>query len=394
MSRPLFVRFCRKKKGFLQMDLNLIRGEIDKIDEQLAALYERRTQLASEVAKYKKEHDMPVLQKGREDQILEKVGSAVSPELKNGAQLLFTTLMDLSKCRQQQLLTQQREFATVPSVAGRPVAATVTKGSYSADACEKFFGGNCDVRYFRNFDEVFEAVERGEVDYGVLPIENSTAGDVSTTYDLMGKHHFFICRTTKVHIDHVLAVKPGVDISEVTEVRSHEMALRQCSGFLAENGAKTTVMRTTAEAAEYVAGLDADSCGAICSRSCAKIFGLTVAAENIADIKDNFTRFILISNRLEVPEDASVISLSLTIPHTPGSLYRLLTRFAYCGLNLSRIESKPIPSGFSDVKDDAFDVVFYLDFIGSIRSADVVKLLNNLEDELKYYRFLGNYAEI
>lgn len=376
------------------MDLNLIRGEIDKIDEQLAALYERRTQLASEVAKYKKEHDMPVLQKGREDQILEKVGSAVSPELKNGAQLLFTTLMDLSKCRQQQLLTQQREFATVPSVAGRPVAATVTKGSYSADACEKFFGGNCDVRYFRNFDEVFEAVERGEVDYGVLPIENSTAGDVSTTYDLMGKHHFFICRTTKVHIDHVLAVKPGVDISEVTEVRSHEMALRQCSGFLAENGAKTTVMRTTAEAAEYVAGLDADSCGAICSRSCAKIFGLTVAAENIADIKDNFTRFILISNRLEVPEDASVISLSLTIPHTPGSLYRLLTRFAYCGLNLSRIESKPIPSGFSDVKDDAFDVVFYLDFIGSIRSADVVKLLNNLEDELKYYRFLGNYAEI
>lgn len=376
------------------MDLNLIRGEIDKIDDELAALYERRTQLASDVAKYKKEHNMPVLQKSREDQILEKVGGAVSPELKNGAQLLFTTLMDLSKCRQQQLLTRQREFVTVPPVAGRPVAATVTKGSYSADACEKFFDGNCDVRYFRNFNEVFEAVESGEVDYGVLPIENSTAGDVSTTYDLMGKHHFFICKTTKVHIDHVLAVKPGVDISEITEIRSHEMALRQCSGFLGENGAKTTVMRTTAEAAEYVAGLDADSCGAICSRSCAKMFGLSVAAENIADIKDNFTRFILISNRLEVPENASVISLSLTIPHTPGSLYRLLTRFAYCGLNLSRIESKPIPSGFADVKDDAFDVVFYLDFMGSIRSADVVKLLNNLEDELKYYRFLGNYAEI
>lgn len=376
------------------MDLNVIRGEIDEIDNQLTALYEKRTRLAAEVAKYKKEHDMPVLQKGREDFILEKVGAAVSPELKNGAQLLFTTLMDLSKCRQQQLLTEQRDYKIVPPVSGRPVAATVTKGSYSADACEKFFDGNCDVRYFRSFDEVFKAVERGEVDYGVLPIENSTAGDVSTTYDLMGNHHFFICKTTTVHIDHILAVKPGVRADEITEIRSHEMALRQCSGFLAEKGVKTTVMRTTAEAAEYVAGLDSDCCAAICSRSCAKMFGLSVAAENIVDIKDNYTRFILISNRLEVPENASVISLSLAVPHTTGSLYRLLTRFAYCGLNLSRIESKPIPTDYADVKDDAFDVVFYLDFIGSIRSAEVVKLLNNLEDEMKYYRFLGNYAEI
>ena len=246
----------------------------------------------------------------------------------------------------------------------------------------------------RHFDEVFEAVEKGEVDYGVLPIVNSTAGDVSDTYDLMGKHNFYIFKTIDIHITHVLAAKKGTKLSDVKNVYSHEMAIKQCSEFIHEHNLSGIEASTTAKGAQLVAKSEDNDCAAICSAMCAEMNGLEIIAENISDIKDNYTRFILISNRLEVSENASVISLSLTLPHTPGSLYRLLTRFSYCGLNLLRIESKPMPSGFADMKDDAFDFIFYLDFEGNISDESVVKLLNNLEEEMKYYRFLGNYEQI
>lgn len=376
------------------MDLSAIRAEIDEIDEQLVKLLEKRTQLACDVARYKKENNMEVFQQGREQFILDKVSDSVPDDLKSSMDIIFKTVMDLSKCRQWQMLTDKRDFKIHKFMGGRPLAATVTKGSYSAVACSKFFDGKCDIKYFRHFDEVFEAVEKGEVDYGVLPIVNSTAGDVSATFDLMGKHNFYICKTASIHISHVLAAKKGVALSEIRTVHSHEMAMKQCSEFMAEHNLTPVEASTTAKGAEIVAKSEEKDCAAICSSECAKMNGLEILAENISDIKDNYTRFILISKRLEVSENASTISLSLTLPHTPGSLYRLLTRFSYCGLNLSRIESKPMPAGFADMKDDAFDFIFYLDFIGSIRNDSVVKLLNNLEDEMKYYRFLGNYEEI
>lgn len=376
------------------MDLSAIRGEIDKIDNELVKLIEKRTQLVCDVARYKKENNMEVFQQGREQFILDKVKNSVSDEMKSSADVIFKTIMDLSKCRQWQLLTQKRDFKIHKPMSGRPLAATVTKGSYSAVACDKFFDGKCDVTYVKHFDEVFEMVEKGEVDYGVLPLVNSTAGDVTATYDLMGKYNFYICKTIDVHISHVLAAKKGTKLSDVRNVFSHEMAIRQCSEFIGENSLNPIEASTTAKGAQIVARTDETDCAAICSSVCAEMNGLEIIAENISDIKDNYTRFILISKRLEVSENASVISLSLTLPHTPGSLYRLLTRFSYCGLNLSRIESKPMPSGFADMKDNAFDFIFYLDFIGSIRNEAVVKLLNNLEDEMKYYRFLGNYEDI
>ena len=376
------------------MDLNEIRKDIDAIDDQIVKLLEQRSQLAVDVAKYKKEHNMQVMQQGREQFIIDRVRDAVCDEMKSTAEIAFTTIMDLSKCRQHHLLTEKRDFHIHKPMSGRPLAATVTKGSYSAVACDRFFGGKCDVTYVKHFEDVFEMVEKGEVDYGVLPLVNSTAGDVTATYDLMGKHNFYICRTLDVHISHVLAAKKGTKLSDVKNVFSHEMAIRQCSEFINENNLNPIETSTTAKGAQIVAKTDETDCAAICSEFCAEMNGLEILAENISDIKDNYTRFILISKRLEVTDDANVISLSLTLPHTPGSLYRLLTRFSYCGLNLSRIESKPMPSGFADMKDDAFDFIFYLDFMGSIRNEGVVKLLNNLEDEMKYYRFLGNYGNM
>lgn len=374
------------------MELKELRDEIDRIDDEMVELFEKRAAAAGQVAEYKRTHNMAVFQGGREEEVLQKISEAVSPELKDGARLLFTTLMDISKCRQQQLLTEIKPF-TISEATKMPTVGAVTKGSYTADACEKFFGDKCRVIYFKDFASVFKAVESGETDYGVLPIENSTAGDVGATYDLMLRHNFYICRSTKIRINHVLAAKKGTDISDIKVVSSHEMALKQCSKFLEEKKFAFAEASSTAKAAETVASSPDRSIAAVCSASCAKLFGLEPIATDITDIKDNFTRFMMISRELQVPEKASVVSLCLTVPHTAGSLYRILTRFAYCGLNLCRIESKPMPDHFAHLKDDAFDFIFYLDFIGSIRDEKVVKLLTGLEKEMKFYRFLGNYEE-
>ena len=375
------------------MELKELRDEIDRIDDEIAALFEKRAAVAVDVAEYKRNHNMEIFQAGREAEVLKKTCSKISPELQDGAKLFFTTQMDISKCRQQQMLTEIRPFTTEDQIKD-PVVGAVTKGSYTADACRKFCGKDCRINYFQDFAAVFDAVEKGEIDYGVLPIENSTAGDVGMTYNLMIKHKFYICRSTKIRIDHVLAAKKGTRLADIKVVTSHEMALKQCSKYLEEKKFAIEEAGSTAKAAEAVAAGNDESVAAICSASCAKLFGLDILASDITDIKDNFTRFIMISRKLQVPENANVVSLCLTVPHTAGSLYRLLTRFAYCGLNLCRIESKPMPDSLAYLKDDAFDFIFYLDFIGSISDEKVLKLLTGLEREMKFYRFLGNYEEV
>lgn len=373
--------------------LKELRDEIDRIDDEIAELYEKRTSAAKEIALYKREHGMGILQTGREAEVLERAASKVSPELADGARLLFTTLMDISKCRQQQLLTEVRPFIPEPE-RNRPTVGAVTKGSYTADACEKFFGGDCNIRYFPDFAAVFRAVEDEAIDYGVIPIENSTAGEVGATYDLMLRHEFHICKSTMIPINHVLAAKKGAKLSDIRKVMSHQMALRQCSRFLDGGNFTCTAAESTARAAEAVAASGSLTTAAVCSASCAKLFGLEILVDDITDVKDNFTRFIMISKDMQIPKGASVVSLCLTVPHTAGSLYRLLTRFAYCGLNLCRIESKPVPPALAYLKDDAFEFIFYLDFIGSVKDASVAKLLAGLEKEMKFYRFLGNYEEL
>ena len=375
------------------MELSRLRDEIDKIDDEIAALFEKRADIACEIAEFKREHGMEVFQGGREEEVLKRAGERVRPELSEGARLLFTTLMDISKCRQRETLSDVKPVVSEPQKAD-PLVGAVTKGSYTADACEKFFGANVRIKYFSDFASVFRAVEDEAIDYGVIPIENSTAGEVSATYDLMLRHRFHICKSTMIPINHVLAAKKGAKLSDIKVVTSHEMALKQCSKFLGDAGFAFEEASSTAKAAETVAASDDISVAAVCSASCARLFGLEPVATDITDIKDNFTRFIMISRDLQIPKGADVVSLCITVPHVAGSLYRTLTRFAYCGLNLCRIESKPMPDWLSYLKDDAFEFIFYLDFIGSIRDMNVVKLLAGLEKEMKFYRFLGNYEEI
>lgn len=373
------------------MDLSNIRQQIDEIDNQILDMFLKRMELCTNVAEYKRKNNLPVFQGKREQEILERMSSRAPENISNGAKLLFTNIMDISKCLQQQLLTdvQMPEFCQ-PKTGRVTVACPGTAGSNTELACNKLFSDK-DIKYYADFADVFNAVVNNEADYGVLPIENSTAGEVSQTYRLLAQYDFYITKSTQLSIKHCLAAKKGSDIKTVY---SHEQALMQCSKYIREKGFEAVPHTNTALAAEMTAKSKDMTIAAICSEQAAERFGLEIIDRDIADNPDNTTRFICISKRAEISENADIISISLSLPHTAGSLYRMLTRFSFYGLNLTKIESAPVPENSLDIKTEAFDVIFYLDFEGSIKSPEVMRLMQNMKQEMKYFNFLGNYSHL
>lgn len=369
------------------MDLKYFRNEIDGIDEEILSLFIKRMGVVKGVAKYKKENNLPVLQGNREDEVIARIRELSPNELADGSAVLFTNIMDISKSLQQQEISA--EFPLIPEEFDAEKAMKIgcqgVSGSYQEEACRKLFGDK-PITFLYGFEDVFKAVENGDVDYGVLPIQNSTSGSVSETYDLMKKYNFYITTRIQVEITHCLAVKKGVTFEEVKKVYSKEEALAQCSKFLYDNGLEKISYINTAAAAQLVKS-SSEAIGAICSESCAELYGLEILRKGIANVSPNYTRFICISKKFKVPESPQIISVSLAIPNTKGSLYRLLTKFSVNDLDLEHIESKPIADG-------SFDAIFYLDFAGDIKEKKVSSLLNELTNELAYFKFIGNYEEI
>ena len=370
------------------MELGDIRNEINSIDKNIEELFKKRMDLCLEVADYKIKNGLPILQKSREDEILERIRSELPDDLKGGGTVLFTTIMDISKLLQFQKVFEgwkPPEAAPLDLSKSAKAAVPGISGSYSHIACRQF-SERLEPHFYDSFPEVFAAVKNGEADFGVLPIVNSTAGSVGQTYELLRQYDLKICATTKIRIEHCLAARKGVRLEDITEVCSHEQALMQCSKFISEHGYRTRKALNTSLAAEAAARSE-DPIAAICSVECAEEQGLEILERTVADADKNLTRFILVTRSLLIAENAGLISVSLALPHESASLYRLLTKFSAAGLNLVMIESRPIAN-------TDFDVVFYLDFEGSLTSPQVVKLLGELEYELSYFRFLGNYIEI
>lgn len=274
---------------------------------------------------------------------------------------------------------------TFPSTA--LVACQGVEGAYSQIAADKLFAG-ADIRFFKNFEGVFKAVEDGTVQYGVLPIENSTYGSVISVYDLMRVHKFYIVRSIRLKINHRLMVKSGTTLDSITEVFSHEQALGQCSEFLKSNPQiKVTIVANTAMAAQMVADSDRKDVAAISSPDCAELYGLTIIKDDIMNSDHNYTRFICISKNLQIFPGASKISMMMALGHTPGSLSDTLVKFSSLGLNLTKIESRPIAG-----RD--FEFMFYLDIDCSIYSEDVLTLIGHLDSEPMDFTFLGSYLEV
>lgn len=376
--------------GGMNMDLKQLRDNIDMIDSQILSLFLDRMELCRSVAEYKKANALPVFQGGREDEVIRRIREQTGDaNLENGTAALFTTIMDISKHLQNQALLDNApdyDFSEPDFINAAEIGCQGTSGANSETAAKMIFGDK-PVKFFHSFEDVFKAVESGEIQYGVLPIHNSTAGSVTATYDLMGKYSTYIVRTVCVEINHCLAAKSPIKPEEISCVYSHPQALAQCADYITAHGLKSKDYGNTATAAEFVkASRETDRFAAVCSKDCAEALGLHIISDTVADCPVNRTKFICISKNLQVMPDADTISVMLQIPHTQGSLYRMLTKFYINGMNLCKLESRP-------VRDGSFEVMFYLDFTGKVTDRHVKALMTDLSTNLEYFRFLGTFRE-
>ncbi len=379
------------------MNITELRNQIDEINRQIVDLYKKRMEVSGKIAAYKKENNLPVFDSERERKLLCSVSEQAGEEFEAGIRVLFTMLMELSRSYQNKLYTPPSELSKRmnDAIENTPklfperavVACQGVEGAYSQDACEKLFSLPA-IMYFNNFENIFQAIDKGMCRYGILPLENSTAGSVNRIYDLMISKKFNIVRSVRVHINHLLLAKKGANLSDITEIISHEQAISQCSNFLSSlKNVKVTVCENTAIAAQTVAKSDRGDIAAIASPACSELYNLAAIEKNIQNTDSNYTRFICISKNLEIYPGADRTSLMMVIPHKPGSLYRILSRFYALGINLTKLESRPIPG-----KD--FEFMFYFDLNASIYSPALAQLICELENEIEDFSYLGSYSEI
>ncbi len=378
------------------MELKELRNKIDVIDDKLIKLFIERMETVEEVTKVKKEQNIPVLNTQREREILNRIADISPEKFEIYSRVLFSTMFELSRSYQSVInakspLEEELKNALKSTAIKFPERAMVAcqgvEGAYSQLATDKLFG-LANVLYFRHFEGVFNAVEKGLCRYGVLPIENSSNGSVNEVYDLMKHHNFHIVRTVKVHINHLLLAKKGTAFSDIKEIFSHEQAIGQCSEFLRKNpNIKITVCENTAIAAKNIAESNRNDVAAISSSNCAELYNLNVVERNVQNSDNNYTRFICISKDLEIYQGANKVSFMLNIPHKPGSLYSVMSKFNSLGINLTKLESRPILG--SD-----FEFMFYFDIDASVNDEKVVKLLCDFDNAPEQFIFLGAYSEI
>lgn len=371
--------------------LEQLRHRIDECDRQIVALLDERMDIAKDVAEYKINVNKPVYDPARERALLKKIS-----ELSRYGDLLKTVyqgILSASRSLQSGIISQGSVTTDKINAAldntskvfpkNASVAVAGVEGAYASDAAQKLFSSP-DISFCPSFDEVFEAVAKGRVKYGVLPIENSRAGSVGKVYDLLCEYGFYIVRSVNLKIDHCLLAKRGTRLSDIKKICSHEQALAQCSEFLSSlDGVELCPFSNTAAAAEHAAAMGSEV-AAISSVSCASLYGLEVLGRSIQDTDNNHTRFVCISKELEIYPDANRTTLIFDAENKPGGLYFALSEFYARDINLVKLESRPI------VGSD-FEVRFILDIQESVFSDALFSALAALESRTAI-RYLGSYG--
>ena len=379
------------------MDMKDFRERIDEADDRLIQAFIDRMHTAADIAVHKHANNLPIIDTERERQKTISVLDKTPQELKSYTAALYQQLFDLSRNFQEETLrpvsplvetikhaieTTNKSFPKNP-----PVACQGIEGAYSQLACEKLFSMP-NIMYCSNWESVFAAVDSGLCKYGVLPIENSTAGSINMIYDLMMHYHFYIVRSTRLKVNHNLLVKPGTKLADIREIFSHEQAIVQCAGLIKSlKNVKITTCGNTAIAAQMVADSDRSDTAALSSRPCAALYGLDCLVESAQDNGNNFTRFITISKNLEIYPGSDKTSVKLVVSHKPGSLYRILARFNALGININKLESRPIP-------DRDFEFMLYFDLDTPIYSEEFLELINALDLSCEQFNYLGSYLEV
>ena len=375
------------------MDILELRNQLDGIDSELVALFEKRMKVCTQVAEFKIENGKPVLDKEREKQKIASVRAMASNDFNaRGVEELFGQVMAISRKLQYQMLQEKGMIKPANFIPVKELAVEIprivfqgTEGAYSQAAMEAYFGGKTDNFHVDSFREDMCAIEEGRADFAVLPIENSTAGIVDEIYDLLVEFENYIVGEQIIQINHALLGIAGSSKEQLREIYSHPQALMQCAGYLRGHASWQQIScQNTAMAAKKILDEQDVSKAAIASRYAAKLYGLSVLEENISDEAGNCTRFIIVAGRKIYKEDAGKISICFEVEHASGSLYHILSHFIYNGLNMTKIESRPI-------KDRNWEYRFFVDFEGNLSDMAVKNALAGLREEARYLKILGNY---
>lgn len=376
------------------MAIENIRQRINEVDDKLLSLFLERMTLSEDVARSKKELGLPIVNREREREVLARIMEKAGDK-DEYAYRLFSKLMDLSKARQRELFAGDTKVRKLVENALLPIDELLPKkgsvavqgieGANAQVACDKMLPmGN--ILYVKTFEAVFNAVESGFCEYGVLPIENNTNGSVRAVYELLLRKNFSIIRETSLHIRHELMVKPGTKLEDVTEIYSHEQAIGQCGEFLTSLGSSVKVIpcANTAIAAKIASECPDGHIASISNPTCAELYGLEVLRDDIQNNANNYTKFILIKKTPAIYAGADRISLVLACPNRPGALGDILALFSSRGINMVKLESVPVTGR-------NFEFMFYIELAASVRDEGVLPILEELERTCESFTFLGNY---
>lgn len=375
-------------------ELEALRNQIDQIDRELLPLFLKRMECAHKVADYKRKNNMPVLDKTREQQILDHKMSLVEPDLAKTVRSFYSNMMKLSRLAQaKDLITEDNRTPWLSNfdkseLKPNPIVAYQgVPGANSETAMLKFFGKDCKNINTTTFAQVVDAVEDGSVDYGILPLENSSTGTIATAYDLLETRNAHIIAEVEVPIDHCLVGLPDAKLEYIRTVYSHEQGYMQCREFFKKYPKmEFHPYHNTAMAAKMIVETDDIDKAAIASKRTTEIYNLKVLAENISTIGGNTTRFAIIAKRGLLNEGFRKISILFTLPDESesGALSQILSVFADNDLNLVKIESKPDHNG-------SFEYLFFVDFEGNLLSPAVNSVLSEISSHTSYLKVLGNY---
>ena len=379
------------------MDLTDYRKEIDSIDEEICKLFARRMTVVNEIGEFKRENDIPVNSGSREREVLAHISKQLPEDLEDFGRVLYRSMFDVSKAYEAMYKEKDSPlYKAISSLinadpAPFPKRAVVAcqgrEGAYSQLAAEKLFEVP-EIMYNSTFEGVIRMVTDGLCEYGILPIENSTAGSVNEIYDLLIRYNVHIVRSTRVRIDHQLLGAKGSKLKDIKTIYSHPQAINQCSHFLSTlKNVEIIPFDNTAMAAQKVSRDASKTSASISSKSCRDLYNMEVLAEDIQNFDSNHTRFICIAKDARIYPGANRTSIMMVMSHKPGTLFSVLSKFNATGANLVKLESRPIPG-----RD--FEFMFYFDIELSIYDKKFASLISELDHCGEQFKYFGTYLEI
>lgn len=362
------------------MSLKEYRDKIDEIDEKMIKLFEERMEVVTKVGEYKKAHNINIKNSAREDEVIEKNISRVSEGLKEEAKEFFIDLMAISRKYQSKLINKKSNFSNVK------IGYPGVEGSFCHEALLEYFkGSDYESKNYEEFEDVFSALKNGDIEYAVLPIENSSTGSINNVCDFLRQYEFYIIGEQLVSIDQNLVGIDGAEITDIKEVYSHTQGFAQSSLFLkSHRDWKLIPYHNTAISAKHVKEMNDKSKAAIASKEAAKIYNLHIIKEGINDNRNNTTKFIIVGKKLSDNNKNNKISVVFSLKHKAGSLYNVLRYFADNSINLLKIDSRPR-------EETNWEYFFYIDFEGNIKDENVKRAIESLKKNSSYFRLLGCY---